>query len=73
MPSRADPGLTGSQSPVAGRVAGAVLAAIRAQAGLTQQGLSEAMQVSLATVQGWESGRRPLLNLPVSRFAKLRR
>ncbi|MCA1191363.1 MULTISPECIES: helix-turn-helix transcriptional regulator [unclassified Saccharopolyspora] len=65
--------LTASESPVAGRVAGAVLAAIRNEVGLTQQGLAEAMQVSLATVQGWESGRRPLINLPMARFGKLRR
>lgn len=66
-------GLTGSQAPVSGRVGGAVLAAIRGNVGLTQQGLAEAMQVSLATVQGWESGRRPLINLTVVRLAKLRR
>lgn len=66
-------GLTGGESPVAGRVAGAVLAAIRGSVGLTQQGLSEAMQVSLGTVQGWESGRRPLINLSMARFGKLRR
>lgn len=66
-------GLTTSESPVAGRVAGAVLAAVRGPAGLTQQGLSEVMQVSLATVQGWESGRRPLINLSMARFGKLRR
>ncbi|MBE9375590.1 hypothetical protein IQ251_14145 [Saccharopolyspora sp. HNM0983] len=40
---------------------------------MTQQGLSEVMQVSLATVQGWESGRRPLVNLPMARFGKLKR
>lgn len=73
MKANRSPGLTASESPIAGRIAGAVLAAIRGAAGLTQQGLAEAMQVSLGTVQGWESGRRPLINLPMARFSKLRR
>lgn len=66
-------GLTASQPPVSGRVAGAVLAAVRGHRELTQHDLAEAMQVSLATVQGWESGRRPLINLTMVRLAKLRR
>lgn len=73
MVTTAGTGLTGGQGPVSGRVAGAVLAAIRGNVGLTQQGLAEAMQVSLATVQGWESGRRPLINLTMVRLSKLRR
>lgn len=66
-------GLTGSEVPVAGRIAGAVLAAIRSHVGMTQQGLAEAMGVGLTAVQGWESGRRPLINLPMARIGKLRR
>lgn len=66
-------GLTASETPVAGRVSGAVLAAIRGHAGLTQGGLAESMRVSLTTVQGWESGRRSLINVPISRMSKLRR
>ena len=65
--------LTASQPAVAGRVAGAVLAAIRAEVGVTQEGLAESMRISHATVQGWESGRRPLMRLQRTQESKLRR
>jgi transcriptional regulator with XRE-family HTH domain len=63
-------GLTGGASEVVGRVAGAVLAAIRSQAGRTQEQLAELLGVGLTTVQAWESGRRPLIH---SRFTDLQR
>ena len=53
--------LTAGADEVVGRVAGAVLAAIRAETGPTQEELAEQLQVGLSTVQAWESGRRPLV------------
>lgn len=73
MAKNTSQGLTGSKTPITGRVSGAVLAALRAHVGLTQQAFAETMQVSLDTVQGWESGRRPLINLKVTQVGKLRR
>lgn len=63
-------GLTGSETEVAGRVAGAVLAATRTQIGLTQERLAEQLAVGLTTVQAWESGRRALFH---GRFSDLHR
>ncbi|MGH8880253.1 MAG: helix-turn-helix domain-containing protein, partial [Stackebrandtia sp.] len=54
--------LTGGETEVAGRVAGAVLAAIRVQLGRTQEQLATELSVGLTTIQAWESGRRPLIN-----------
>lgn len=55
-------------------LAGAVLAAIRRNVGLTQQGLAEVMQrSSVKTVQGWESGRRPLTRLTFEELDQLHR
>jgi transcriptional regulator with XRE-family HTH domain len=44
----------------AGTVTGAVLTLTRMSAGLSQEAFAELLRVSLDTVQGWESGRRPL-------------
>ncbi|MET7640350.1 helix-turn-helix domain-containing protein [Streptomyces sp. NPDC005438] len=69
--------LTGSQSsPRKGRegvVTGHLFKMTRERAGLTQQGLAEALEVDTTTVQGWESGRRPLTALPMARFRALGR
>lgn len=73
MATASGAGVTGSQPPVAGRVAGAVLAAIRDHVGLTQVALAQTMGVTRDTVQGWESGRRPLMNLKYTQLGKLRR
>lgn len=55
-------------------LAGAVLAAIRRHVGLTQQGLADAMQrSSVKTIQGWESGRRPLTRLTFEELDQLQR
>jgi len=51
--------LLGLHGPV-GTVTGAVLKLTRMSAGLSQEAFAELLQVSLDTVQGWESGRRPL-------------
>jgi DNA-binding transcriptional regulator YiaG len=46
--------------PAAGIVSGYMLRLCRESAELTQTGMAEVLGVDLATVQGWESGRRPL-------------
>jgi hypothetical protein len=51
--------LLGLHGPV-GTVTGAVLKLTTMSAGLRQGAFAELLQVSLDTVQGWESGRRPL-------------
>ncbi len=56
-----------------GRVGGAVLAAIRTGIGATQEELAERTGVSAATVQAWERGRKPLVNMPFARLRNLRR
>lgn len=56
---------------LAGRVSGAMLALIRRQANLTQEAFAERTGVSVATVQGWESGRKPLVNMPYARLQRL--
>jgi transcriptional regulator with XRE-family HTH domain len=67
-------GLTASQGGVlTGRVGGAVLAAMRAQIPMTQEELAERLRVSLSTVQAWERGRKPLVNVPYARLQSLRR
>lgn len=60
--------LTASESPLAGRVAGAVLKALREHSDLTQARFAEMLGVGVTTVQGWETGRRPLIN---ARFGDL--
>lgn len=43
-----------------GAITGAVLKLTRISAGLSQEAFAERLEVSLDTIQGWESGRRPL-------------
>ncbi|HET9254755.1 MAG TPA: helix-turn-helix transcriptional regulator [Pseudonocardiaceae bacterium] len=45
---------------------------IRESAGLTQVQLAEQLGVDVASVQGWESGRRPLASLRVADLTRLR-
>jgi hypothetical protein len=63
--------LTGSTSSE-GRVSGYVFKIARESAGLTQQQLAADLRISLATIQGWESGRRPLMAMPAGQFLALR-
>lgn len=55
-----------------GVVSGFTLKLIRESSGLTQAVLAEQLQVDLATVQGWESGRRPLTALRSVDLIRLR-
>ncbi|GHI86311.1 helix-turn-helix domain-containing protein [Streptomyces xanthophaeus] len=48
-----------------GIVSGYVFRVIREHLGHTQEGLAEVFAVSVDTVAGWETGRRPLTALPV--------
>ncbi|MEV0897923.1 helix-turn-helix transcriptional regulator [Actinoplanes sp. NPDC049802] len=43
----------------------------RQSAALTQEGLAEALDVDVTTVQGWESGRRPLSAVSAGEFLRL--
>jgi transcriptional regulator with XRE-family HTH domain len=58
--------------PTAGVVSGFALRLIRESIGLTQAGAAELLDRDLATVQGWESGRRPLTALRASDLLRLR-
>jgi transcriptional regulator with XRE-family HTH domain len=73
MPDLSAMGLTAGKSGIlAGRVGGAVLAAIRRRIPMTQEELAARLDVSLTTVQAWEKGRKPLVNVPFARLQDLR-
>lgn len=55
-----------------GVVSGFVLKLIRESVGLTQVQLAEQHNVDVATVQGWESARRPLTSLRTRDLVRLR-
>lgn len=64
--------LTDSQgSRPTGIVSGFVLKLARQSAGLTQEQLAETLAVGVTTVQGWESGRRPLAATNAGDFLEL--
>lgn len=67
---------TGAQgSPRAaelGVIAGYALKLIRGSVSLTQADLAERLGVDVSTVQGWESGRRPLSALKTGELIRLR-
>ncbi|MEV8628255.1 XRE family transcriptional regulator [Streptomyces sp. NPDC051079] len=56
-----------------GAVAGFVLRLARETIPRTQASLAEVLGVDLGTVQGWESGRRPLANMKAGALLNLRR
>ncbi|MGH3807287.1 MAG: helix-turn-helix domain-containing protein, partial [Pseudonocardiaceae bacterium] len=55
-----------------GAVSGFLLKLIRESGGLTQVQLAEKLCVDVASVQGWESGRRPLAALRTVDLVRLR-
>ncbi|MFF3277156.1 helix-turn-helix domain-containing protein [Streptomyces chrestomyceticus] len=57
----------------AGAVTGFVLRLARESIPRTQAALAEALGVDTETVQGWESGRRPLANMRAGALLELRR
>ena len=64
--------LTGGQgSRTTGVVSGFVLRLARRSAALTQERLAEALRVDVTTVQGWESGRRPVAAMNAGDFLRL--
>src|ERR1035437_1633267 len=71
MTWRAYAALTGSTSSE-GRVSGYVLKVIRECTGHTQEQLAESLGAGVATIQGWESGRRPLMAMSAGNFVALR-
>ncbi|MPZ64437.1 MAG: helix-turn-helix domain-containing protein [Pseudonocardiaceae bacterium] len=63
----------GQSSPrCLGVISGFLLKLIRESAGLTQARLAEHLDVDVATIQGWESSRRPLTSLQASELVRLR-
>lgn len=54
-----------------GVVSGFVLKLARQSAALTQDKLAEVLTVDVTTVQGWESGRRPLSAMNAGDFLRL--
>ena len=63
--------LTGGRSSE-GRISGYVFKVIREAIGQTQETLAERLGVGVATVQGWESGRRPLMAMSAGKLLALR-
>ncbi|UOZ03380.1 helix-turn-helix transcriptional regulator [Amycolatopsis sp. WQ 127309] len=64
--------LTGSQgSHSTGVVSGYVLKLARQTAGLTQERFAEHLAMDVSTIQGWESGRRPLAAMNAGDFVRL--
>lgn len=51
-----------------GIISGYVLRLIREQLNLTQESLAERFRVSLDTIAGWESGRRPITAVPAGQM-----
>ena len=71
MTLRATRTLTGGTSSE-GRVSGYAFKLVRESLGFTQHRLAEDLSAGVATVQGWESGRRPLMAMPAGNFLALR-
>ncbi|MBB5626960.1 helix-turn-helix domain-containing protein [Sphaerisporangium krabiense] len=49
-----------------------MLKVIRESIGLTQESLAEQLMIDVTKIQGWESGRRPLMAVSVSNYLSLR-
>lgn len=64
--------LTGGQgSRTIGVVSGFVFKLARQSTSLTQEKLAEILRVDVSTIQGWESGRRPLAAINAGDFLRL--
>ena len=63
----------GPGSRATGVVSGFVLKLARHSAGLTQEQFADVLAVDVSTVQGWESGRRPLAAVHTGEFLSLSR
>jgi transcriptional regulator with XRE-family HTH domain len=71
MPGRRET-LTGSKgSRATGIISGFVLKLARQSTALTQEQLAERLAVDVSTIQGWESGRRPLAAMHAGEFLRL--
>ncbi|MER7771543.1 helix-turn-helix transcriptional regulator [Kitasatospora sp. NPDC096140] len=72
MRSGRDKTLTGGQGsaprPRAGIISGYVMRLIREQRGHTQEEFAEHFGVSVDTIAGWETGRRPLTAVPIGQM-----
>ena len=72
MPPGSGTTLTGRQGspsrPRMGIISGYVFRVIREQMGQTQEAVAERLRVSVDTIAGWESGRRPLTSVPVGQM-----
>jgi transcriptional regulator with XRE-family HTH domain len=55
-----------------GRISGYVLKVIRESAGCTQERFAEWLGLDSTTIQGWESGRRPLVAISTGTYLSLR-
>lgn len=73
MATHHQPSRTRSTSPASGLLAGALLRCVREQAGHSRETLAERLSVSADTLQSWETGRRPLVNLSHVNLAGYRR
>jgi transcriptional regulator with XRE-family HTH domain len=61
----------GKSVPASGQISGFVLRLARQSAGLTQEQLADVLGVDISTIQGWESGRRPLSAISAGDFLRL--
>ncbi|MDA2809624.1 helix-turn-helix domain-containing protein [Nocardiopsis sp. RSe5-2] len=66
-------GRKGGDGDREGRVSGYVLKVVRRAVSLTQEQFAERLGVDVTTVQGWESGRRPLMAVTAGTYLRLRR
>ncbi len=65
-------GGNGHARPLDGLISGYVFKLIRESLGLSQDGLADVLGLDKNTVQGWESGRRPLARMRTAAFVDLR-
>ncbi len=63
----------GHLRPHDGLITGYVFKLIRESVGLSQDGLADVLGLDKNTIQGWESGRRPLARMRTATFVDLRR